>query len=100
MPKDKFETLCHVKADVSTALCTSSFATGNVGYRLEYDIVLLVGLTELKAQVSWIDSATVRASRSAHAFASLKSMRMNPGNREEVCSNVFRVPFPRAEPSF
>ena len=58
--KDKFETLCHVKADVSTTPYTSSFATGNVGYRLEYDIVLLVGLTELKAQVSWIDSATVR----------------------------------------
>ena len=60
MPKDQFETLCRVKADVSTAPYTSGFATGNVGYRREYHIVLLVGLTELKAQASWIDSATVR----------------------------------------
>ena len=58
--KDKFETLCHVKADVSTAPCSSSFATGRAGYRRDCDIVLLVGLTELKAQVSWIDSKTVR----------------------------------------
>ena len=30
-----------------------------MGHRREYDIILLVGLTELKAQVSWIDSRTV-----------------------------------------
>ena len=32
-----------------------------MGYRREYDVILLVGLTELKAQLSWIDSETVRA---------------------------------------
>jgi len=31
-----------------------------MGYSRDYDIILLVGLTELKAQVSWIDSQTVR----------------------------------------
>ena len=31
-----------------------------MSYRRKYDVILLVGLTELKAQVSWTDS-TVRA---------------------------------------
>jgi len=35
--------------------------TGGTGYKRDYDIILLVGLTELKAQVSWIDERTVRA---------------------------------------
>ena len=32
-----------------------------MGYKRDYNIILLVGLTELKAQVSWIDSKTVRS---------------------------------------
>ena len=56
---DKFETLCYVKADISSAPHTTNYSTG--GYRRDYEIVLLVGLTELKAQVCWIDSRTVRA---------------------------------------
>ena len=61
-PKEKFETLCHVKADISGAPYTSKYmTTGRMGYKRDYDIILLVGLTELKAQVSWIDSETVRA---------------------------------------
>jgi len=30
-------------------------------YRRDYAIILLVGLTELKAQIGWVDSKTVRA---------------------------------------
>ena len=60
--KDKFETLCNVRADISSAPCTSYLATtGKMGYSRDFDIILLVGLTELKAQLSWIDSETVRA---------------------------------------
>ena len=60
--KDSFETLCYVKADISSAPYTTNHNTpGRTGYKREYDIILLVGLTELKAQVSWIDSRTVRA---------------------------------------
>ena len=59
---DKFETLCHVKADVSTAPHTSKYTTmGKISYERNYDVILLVGLTELKAQVSWTDSIYVRA---------------------------------------
>ena len=60
-PKDKFETLCRVKANISSAPYTSKLGeTGNTGYRRDFKIILLVGLTELKAQASWIDSETVR----------------------------------------
>jgi len=54
----KFETLCYVKADISAAPYTSKYITGKMGYQRDYDVILLVGLTELKAQVSWIDSTT------------------------------------------
>jgi len=58
--RDKFETLCHVVADISTAPHTStkkSKKSKKVCSR-SYDVVLLVGLTELKAQIRWIDSRT------------------------------------------
>jgi hypothetical protein len=32
-----------------------------MGYRRDYNVILLVGLTELKAQIGWIDAKTVRA---------------------------------------
>jgi hypothetical protein len=60
--KDKFETLCRVKADISNAPYTSKLMEpGKTAYRRDYEIILLVGLTELRAQASWVDSETVRA---------------------------------------
>ena len=65
--KDKFEKLCLVRVDISSAPCTSKLGeTGKIGYKREYNIILLVGLTELKAQVGWIDSETVRGPRSVY----------------------------------
>ena len=59
--KDRFDTLCHVAADVSGAPCTFKIGkSGKSCYHREYDVVLLVGLTELKAQIRWTDSTTVR----------------------------------------
>ena len=90
--KDKFETLCSVEADLSTAPYTSgTTAAGKKWYSRSYDIILLVGLAELKAQVSWIDSKTV----SARTF--LRRIRLpNPTfmcvdleDREKVCSTTF-----------
>jgi len=60
-PKGKFETLCHVEADISNAPLISQHTTGGMSYRRDCDVIILVGLTELKAQVSWIDKRTVRA---------------------------------------
>ena len=57
----KFETLCHVVANISAAPCTLERGMfGKMCYCREYDVVLLVGLTELKAQIRWTDSTTVR----------------------------------------
>ena len=60
-PKDKFETLCRVEADISSAPYISNRTTEGKGYSRNFDVILLVSLTELKAQVSWIDERTVRA---------------------------------------
>lgn len=58
---DRFETLCHVNADISAAPYTTKVGTSSaVCYYREYEVVLLVGLTELKAQIRWTDSTTVR----------------------------------------
>ena len=60
-PTDKFETLCYIVADLSTAPFTFKLGkSGIMCYSRSYDVVLLVGLTELKAQIRWIDSSTVR----------------------------------------
>jgi len=56
---DKFQTLCYVKADITSAPYTSNYTMGKTGYKREYDIKLLVGLTELKAQVCWKDTSGV-----------------------------------------
>jgi len=57
---DKFETLCNIWADLSTApYKTKRKKAGPLCYTRDFDMILLVGLTELKAQISWIDSATV-----------------------------------------
>ena len=102
--KDEFETLCRVKANISNAPYTSKrTASGDVGYKRDYDVILLVGLTELKAQVSWIDSKTVRAHLVMHASIYLTRFPVcaNPGDREEVCSNFFSQFFvPRLNPNF
>ena len=59
--KDRFETLCHVVADISEAPYTRKLGiSGKMCFTRRFDVVLLVGLTELKAQIRWKDSKTVR----------------------------------------
>ena len=56
-PKDRFETLCHVVADISGAPYIRKIGTsGKLCYIQAYRVVLMVGLTELKAQIRWLDS--------------------------------------------
>ena len=97
--------MCYVNADISSAPYTSHFtaAAGATGYSRGYDVILLVGLTELKAQVCWIDSETVRT----HLVRSTLTQQSHPistcanlGDREKVCGNTFRVPPPWAESNF
>jgi len=56
---DRFKTLCHIYADISSAPSTPKLgSSGIMCYYREFDVVLLVGLTELKAQIRWTDSVT------------------------------------------
>ena len=47
-------------ADLTTAPCQKKLGKkGRMCYTRIFDVVLLVGLTELKAQIAWTDSETV-----------------------------------------
>jgi hypothetical protein len=51
-----FSTLCTIRADLSEAvedLVKKKRASGQVYYQLDYDVIVLFGLTELKAYLSW-----------------------------------------------
>ena len=66
--KDKFESLCCIKADLSAARYTYRYsATGKMCYKRDYDVIFLVSLAELKARVSCGDTS-VRAHRSTRAI--------------------------------
>ena len=57
---EKFETLCNVQADLSTAPYQTKYGkSGKICYTRNFSVILLVGLTELKAQIAWVDSTTV-----------------------------------------
>ena len=88
--KAKFETLCYVKADLSAVPCAATLtAAGKTCYKRTYKVVLLVGLTELKAQVSWIDPETVRAHRSIRIQVPYPtSTHVNLESGEKVCGTV------------
>jgi len=53
--------LCTVQANLSTApyIYTPGKKKRKGCYTRDFDVILLVGLTELKAQIGWVDSATV-----------------------------------------
>jgi hypothetical protein len=54
---DMYSTLCHIEADLSQMCRTlkprRSSGAGKLYYSIDYDVVLLFGLTELKAQIAW-----------------------------------------------
>ena len=76
-----------MQADISTAPITASRGpTGKICQERKYDIILLVGLTELKAQVGWIDSVTVSSQETS--FFSLICVIWVLGVREKVRNAV------------
>ncbi|KAF5320698.1 hypothetical protein D9619_002170 [Psilocybe cf. subviscida] len=56
--KALFSTLCYVEADVSRAFIQSGNAVGSRKpyHQVEVDVILSLGLTELKASVSWTEN--------------------------------------------
>lgn len=57
---DNYTKLCTIEADLSRVpLAPRSKATGRGNfYRIDYDIILLFGMTELKAQVAWKENVS------------------------------------------
>ncbi|KAL1673479.1 hypothetical protein EV122DRAFT_282965 [Schizophyllum commune] len=58
-----FSVLCTVRADVTSAVSRSAprrAADGRAYYQLDYTVVLLFGLTELKAQLRWLENGVER----------------------------------------
>jgi len=57
--RDQFSTLCTVRADITKlakSLSPKRSAEGSLYFALEIKIILLFGLTELTAQVSWMEN--------------------------------------------
>ena len=60
-----FSGLCEVTADMTKLKSSTKPQTNHRGvryYTLRYDIVLLLGLTELKAQIAWMENVSDRFS--------------------------------------
>ena len=78
----RFTALCNVIADTSMiarSLRPQQASGGGGYYRLEFDVILLFGLTELKAQISWNDGVCcIIVNRMLYYSHSV------PGCREEV----------------
>lgn len=58
---DQFSTLCTVRADttkLAKSLSPRRSADGALYFALEIKVILLFGLTELTAQVSWLENVS------------------------------------------
>jgi hypothetical protein len=56
-----FATLCSIEADTSQMITAMKPRRGRGGvffYQQEFSVVLLFGLTELKAQISWVEDVS------------------------------------------
>ena len=75
-----------MKADISAAPYTTKRGpAGTMSQTRVHDLILLVGLTELKVQIAWIDSTTV-SSHGAYLVHHLSDFRevWDPGVGEKV----------------
>ena len=88
---DKFKTLCNIQADVSSAPYQRKRGRGGaICYTRSFDVILLVGLTELKAQIGWIDAETV----SFQSFILPITRADFLDLRTQGTENRFEIPFP------
>ncbi|KAF9783741.1 hypothetical protein BJ322DRAFT_1021545 [Thelephora terrestris] len=77
-------------ADISASSCTRKLGTSGTMCSIQvYDVVLMVGLTELKAQIRWFDSTTVCLDRSSDAVIVYKDAS------ETACASLSATSPPR-----
>ena len=56
---ENYTHLCDIALDLSTVpLISRQNSAGKTYYSLDYDVVLSFGLTELKAQVAWLEKVS------------------------------------------
>ena len=56
---DNYTKLCTIEADLSRAISTLPKVRGKGSFlRVDYDIILLFGMTELKAQFAWTENVS------------------------------------------
>ena len=57
---DNYKKLCTIRADLSRIpmIPQRKVTGGGIFYRVDYDLVLLFGMTELKAQVAWRENVS------------------------------------------
>ena len=59
-PLENFEEFCHVSADLSQIpLIPETNDSGFTFYRVQFDIILLFGLTEIQAQMGWYENVSL-----------------------------------------
>lgn len=58
---DMFSTLCTIHADVSQVPKVSRVGLRGIYYRQSFKVILLFGLAELKAQLSWNDNVCFKS---------------------------------------
>lgn len=72
-----FSTLCTVQADTSGITQDLAMETGRGGqryYTIKFDVVLLFGLTELKAQLQWVENGETKRCPAVIVYDDVKGM--------------------------
>jgi hypothetical protein len=79
-----YQTLCYIGADTSDISRNleprRSPGTGKLYYRMKFDIVLLFGLTEFKAQIAW-DEQVILSSLLSNIYSNVRSR----GRKRGMC---------------
>lgn len=58
---DNFSLMCTIKTDLSRAKPETRKVNGKTVYRIDLELILLFGLTEMQAQVAWKEKVRVRS---------------------------------------
>lgn len=82
---DLFSTLCTVTADTSAVTRVKQLGTNGVYYTQDFKVVLMCGLTEMKAHISWIQDVSIFLWSTGHIHLQRShTYLISTGHRETV----------------
>lgn len=88
MSSDLFSKLCEIHADTSRVRKVRKIGPIGPYYQLDFDIILLFGLTETKAQLRWMENVSVPQVVINHCVSVSHANKVfsyaRVGSREEV----------------